>query len=384
MLYRHEITPEEVLQIKAAVKSGNDEHINRRLTVLLLRAQGVELKEIAKRTGFDDTWASKLIAKYKKHGLEALTRSVPRYYVGSWETAGIKAAMKIAGGKRAAVRLRALLLRAEGLKIKDIAARTGIGMSQVMKFIVTYKKHGLDAVIGLGFRGYRFSPEEVMQIKAAKRQNHNKIIDKRLTALLLRAEGTSRREIVARTGLSEATVSVQIAKYKKHGIEAVTGYHGHTPAYSLSGKEIRAIEDAIKHTKSKPADRRLRVLLFRAEGLSNRETARRVGCSETHASQIALKYKNFGLEAILRDGRPGRYDGRNMRPEDERAFIAAFKEKSAAGQVFRVKDVREAYDRKIGHKTSDKTVYAVFRRQNWHPKQATFIDGSLRETPPPS
>ena len=47
-------------------------------------------------------------------------------------------------------------------------------------------------------KSHKFSEEQIEELKAAKKKNKN--IDKRLTALLMRAEGKSRKEAADRTG----------------------------------------------------------------------------------------------------------------------------------------------------------------------------------------
>ena len=49
-------------------------------------------------------------------------------------------------------------------------------------------------------KSHKFSEEQIEELKAAKKKNKNKNIDKRLTALLMRAEGKSRKEAADRTG----------------------------------------------------------------------------------------------------------------------------------------------------------------------------------------
>ena len=65
----------------------------------------------------------------------------------------------------------------------------------------------------------RLSEEEFAKIKAARKKNKNKRVEKRLEVLTLRYEGKSNREIKERTGYNERYITVLLAKYRKQGLE---------------------------------------------------------------------------------------------------------------------------------------------------------------------
>ena len=72
---------------------------------------------------------------------------------------------------------------------------------------------------------YRYSEEELEKIIAARKGNKDKRAEKRLYALELRAKGKSAEEVSTATGFHKAYVSQLTAKYRKGGIEAISGNH---------------------------------------------------------------------------------------------------------------------------------------------------------------
>ncbi len=72
---------------------------------------------------------------------------------------------------------------------------------------------------------YRFTEEEIIEIREARSRNRDKNVDRRLKALELRAEGRMGKEIAEITEYSPWYISKLAAKYRKGGIEAITGNH---------------------------------------------------------------------------------------------------------------------------------------------------------------
>ena len=72
---------------------------------------------------------------------------------------------------------------------------------------------------------YRYSEAERETIKAARKKNKDKRVEKRLHALELRANGKSAEEVSAATGFHKAYISRLTAKYRSGGIEAIVENH---------------------------------------------------------------------------------------------------------------------------------------------------------------
>ena len=70
---KYTFTEEDIQAIQAARRENRDKNVDRRLHALELRAKGKKIKEIARITGYNDWYISKLAAKYRNGGLKAIT-----------------------------------------------------------------------------------------------------------------------------------------------------------------------------------------------------------------------------------------------------------------------------------------------------------------------
>ena len=86
---------------------------------------------------------------------------------------------------------------------------------------------------------YRYSEEDLEKIVAARKRNKDKRAEKRLYALELRAKGKNAEEVSAVTGFHKAYISQLTAKYRKGGIEAISGNH-----YGGNRRNMSAEEEA--------------------------------------------------------------------------------------------------------------------------------------------
>ena len=69
------ITAEQLVEIEKTRKENKDKTVECRLNVLVLRAKGKSLAEIAEATGYHYAYVSTVIAKYLRDGLESVTKS---------------------------------------------------------------------------------------------------------------------------------------------------------------------------------------------------------------------------------------------------------------------------------------------------------------------
>ena len=64
---------EEIGAIESARKKNKNKRAEARLKALELRAKGATAKEVSKATGFHPASVTRLVAKYRDHGLEGIT-----------------------------------------------------------------------------------------------------------------------------------------------------------------------------------------------------------------------------------------------------------------------------------------------------------------------
>ena len=72
---------------------------------------------------------------------------------------------------------------------------------------------------------YKFSEEEIKEIEQARRDNKDKRAEARLKALELCAKGADAKQVSRATGFHASSVSRLVAKYRDHGLEAISGNH---------------------------------------------------------------------------------------------------------------------------------------------------------------
>ena len=91
-----------------------------------------------------------------------------KYRFSNEEVAAIKEARRVNKDKRAEARLKALELRAEGMKSKEVSQATGFHAAYVTTLVAKYREKGLEAISGNHYGGNRrnMSVEEEAAILA--------------------------------------------------------------------------------------------------------------------------------------------------------------------------------------------------------------------------
>lgn len=74
MAKSYEISQSQLLEIEAARKKNRNKSVERRLYVLVMRAEGKSLEEISEKTGYHISTASKLIARYMREVPSSIMR----------------------------------------------------------------------------------------------------------------------------------------------------------------------------------------------------------------------------------------------------------------------------------------------------------------------
>ena len=71
----------------------------------------------------------------------------------------------------------------------------------------------------------KFDEAQIEEIKAARKKNQNKKIDRRLLVLEMRVEGKSQKEMQAATGFSKSYINSIIKRYREEGLSSVGESH---------------------------------------------------------------------------------------------------------------------------------------------------------------
>ena len=73
MAFRYKFSEEEIKETEQACKKNTDKRAEARLKALELRAKGADAKQVSRATGFHASSVSRLVAKYRDHGMEAIS-----------------------------------------------------------------------------------------------------------------------------------------------------------------------------------------------------------------------------------------------------------------------------------------------------------------------
>ena len=137
------------------------------------------------------------------------------------------------------------------------------------------------------------------------------------------------------------------------------------------------IEAARKKNRNKNVERRLCVLVMRAEGKSLEEISEKTGYHISTARKLIARYMRDGISAIAENHYKG--NRRNMSFEEEAAILAPFIERAERGEMVDIREIAAAYQKAVPHKVSDTQIYYVLHRHGWrkimprsrHPKKAS-------------
>lgn len=144
----------------------------------------------------------------------------------------------------------------------------------------------------------------------------------------------------------------------------------------ITEEDAKKIKEYRKRVKNKYTDRRMRAVQLLGEGYSNGEAAKMTEADKRQISRWAKKYKNGGVEAL--DPKCGGRHHQNISYEEEEEILEQFKKQAEEGQIIEVKEIKKAYDEKVGHQTHPTQIYKILHRHDWrkvmprskHPKKA--------------
>lgn len=95
------------------------------------------------------------------------------------------------------------------------------------------------------------------------------------------------------------------------------------------------------------------------------DIAKHIGVSKGFVRQVIQQYNRCGLEGLATPGKGGR---RNcyLSWSQEKELIESFKKKAAKGHIATAKEIKLAYEQKIGHQVHKTTIYRLLDRHQWH------------------
>jgi transposase len=128
--------------------------------------------------------------------------------------------------------------------------------------------------------------------------------------------------------------------------------------------QVKRLQKALQREKDPTVRQRIQMVLLREDGKTQPKIAELTGVSLSTANRAHMAYDNGGVNAL----RPKPTGGRrreNMTLEEEKAFLAKFAKAAGAGELLNIGELKSAYEKEIGHPTSNSTVYDLLARHEW-------------------
>lgn len=128
-------------------------------------------------------------------------------------------------------------------------------------------------------------------------------------------------------------------------------------------EEYEAIKKEATKNKNKNVDKRLKVLIYRYEGFSDKEIANKLDYSVGRISQLCSEFKKVGLEEYTRQKYKGNY--RYLSEEEEKEILEKCNEKGDKGEFVNVKEIRHIFEVELGFEVGDTYTYNLLKRHGW-------------------
>src|SRR6202140_5303818 len=151
-------------------------------------------------------------------------------------------------------------------------------------------------------------------------------------------------------------------------------------------RQIRRLKTAVRWKIPEAQRRRIQMVLLRESGMTQPAIAAAMGVSLSTVNRAHMAYDQGGINAL----KPKPCGGRkreNMTVAAEKGLLARFAKAAGAGEMLNIHDLKTAYERAIGHATSNSTVYNLLTRHGWrklmprpfHPKRDIAAQNAFKK-----
>jgi transposase len=132
-----------------------------------------------------------------------------------------------------------------------------------------------------------------------------------------------------------------------------------------SKSEVRRLKTALHWKKLPPVQReRIQMVLIRESGMTQPGIAEVMGVSLSTVNRAHMAYDSGGIKALKPKPSGGR-QRENMSVAQEKALLARFTKAAGAGVLLNIQELKAAYEKAIGHETSNSTIYNLLHRHGW-------------------
>ena len=151
--------------------------------------------------------------------------------------------------------------------------------------------------------------------------------------------------------------------------------------------QVRRLNTALRWKGDPKRRQRIQMVLLREGGMTQPAIAEAMGASLSTVNRAHMAYDRGGLKALESKPSGGR-KRENMSLAEERALLARFAKAAGAGEMLNIHDLKAAYEKAIGHETSNSTVYNLLARHGWrklmprpfHPKRDIAAQNAFKKT----
>ena len=135
---------------------------------------------------------------------------------------------------------------------------------------------------------------------------------------------------------------------------------------SILAAQVAAAEEAVKTTRDARELRQAQAVLLPVHhGLSLAETGRIIGRSKATVGRMLAESRRQVEESDRPRPQWGGRRRQNMSPEEENAFLAPFFSEAERGGILVVAPIKAAYEKAVGRRVPDSTVYRLLARHGW-------------------
>jgi|SRR5882757_4340694 len=95
-----------------------------------------------------------------------------------------------------------------------------------------------------------------------------------------------------------------------------------------------------------------------------KDIAKDIGVSVSKVHTLIPHYNKMGVAAVETPGKGGRHH-EYITVEEEQNLLGTFFERAKKGELVTNKQIKQAYEQKVGHKINEVTIYRLLKRHRW-------------------
>jgi transposase len=129
-------------------------------------------------------------------------------------------------------------------------------------------------------------------------------------------------------------------------------------------RQIREQKTALRWKIPAAQRERIQMVLLRESGMTQPAIAAAMGVSLSTVNRAHMAFDHGGIKAL----KPKPIGGRqreNMTLAQEKVLMARFAKAAGAGEMLNIHELKAAYEKAIGHETSNSTIYNLLARHGW-------------------